>query len=637
MLRSRSFALVALALPVALGLAPASRATEPAPSPRTLDDYRHFRTASIDLVGRIPTRDEITAFERPDFEWERWVETHLDGPAYVERLTRVYMDALRLEPNLNFTPGPSQLYRQEITGPHGKPVHVFYRGGQRREREATDGEFCLAPDETGLVVRPMTAAVGTPKKTSRAALDAHTVLVKPWWLYRDYKSPHPSERYDKGWAHPDPQFRPVDALLEEPDQKPTMEVRVCREEAAEAPMGHVYASARAKPKTPAAALPGGRVKPAPADSAYATKHIGEPIACDTREGLSLAKDCGCGRGLERCTPNSGTGDTPAFQYPNRTPLGPEEPLDSVPQSALRWYPYWWSREAVRYIEHLFEGDRDFREILTGKGTWVNGPLAQFYRTVQRGSCCGPEASFGMHGETEPLFEPARVPQDLLPQDVGTWELVADRGPHAAGILTMPMYLEKYASARARAAAIYNDFLCKSFSAGQAELSPSDEPDLTKRAGCQTCHATLEPLSAYFARVEPASYVYLPESLFPVKAATCKKDKAGHMNGACNALYDSAFYDDTGPTLRSAYASPAHANAGPVGAASDIVRMPEFASCAVERVTASFLGRPVTSDDAPLLDSLTTSFVGSGYRMRSLVRGVVLSNAYRRANNERGAP
>ena len=87
-----------------------------------------------------------------------------------------------------------------------------------------------------------------------------------------------------------------------------------------------------------------------------------------------------------------------------------------------------------------------------------------------------------------------------------------------------MSLEKYASARARAAAIYNDFLCKSFSAGQAELSPSDEPDLTKRAGCQTCHATLEPLSAYFARVEPASWRLPPRVLFPVKAATCKKDK-----------------------------------------------------------------------------------------------------------------
>ena len=69
-------------------------------------------------------------------------------------MTRIYMDLLRLEPNLNFSSDPAQLFRQEIQGPDGKPVFVFYRNGQRREREETDGEFCLSPDETGIVVRP---------------------------------------------------------------------------------------------------------------------------------------------------------------------------------------------------------------------------------------------------------------------------------------------------------------------------------------------------------------------------------------------------------------------------------------------------------------------------------------------------
>jgi len=491
--------------------------------------------------------------------------------------------------------------------------------GRDRARRATDG-----------------GGAGHAEEDLEAALDTYTATVKPWWLYRDYTSEHPSQRYNQGWAHPDPQYRPVDALLKDSNGKPTMEVRVCREEAREAPTGHVYASGRTKPPPPSSTpLPGRRVKQAPLDTPYVTKHKGEAIACDTREGLSMAADCG--RGLERCNPNSGNGDTPAFQYPNHLPLGPDEPLDSAAQSALHWYPYWWSREAVHYLGYLFAEDRDFREVLTGKSTWVNGPLAQFYKTVQRGSCCGLEVTFGMHTETEPLFDPARVPGDLLPHDVDRWELVPDRGPHAAGILTMPMYLEKYASPRARATAIYNDFLCKSFSAGQADLTLSDEPDLTRRPGCQACHATLEPLAAYFARVEPASFVYLPESLFPVKAGTCKKDKAGKLNGACNALYDLAFYDDKGPTLRSAYASPAHANAGPLGAATDVTRLPEFASCAVQRVASSFLGRATTADDARLLQSLSQSFVRSGYRMRSLVRGVVLSDEYRRANDDRAEP
>ena len=49
-------------------------------------------------------------------------------------------------------------------------------------------------------------------------------------------------------------------------------------------------------------------------------------------------------------------------------------------------------------------------------------------------------------------------------------------------------------------------------------------------------------------------------------------------------------------------------------------MPEFAQCAVQRVTSSFLGRPTTPDDEALLASLTDAFVRSGYRMRALVRG-----------------
>ncbi len=61
-------------------------------------------------------------------------------------------------------------------------------------------------------------------------------------------------------------------------------------------------------------------------------------------------------------------------------------------------------------------------------------------------------------------------------------------------------------------------------------------------------------------------------------------------------------------------------------------MPEFAPCAVQRVTSSFLGRPTTPDDDALLASLTDAFVGSGYRMKALVRAIVHSDEYRRSNN-----
>jgi hypothetical protein len=85
-------------------------------------------------------------------------------------------------------------------------------------------------------------------------------------------------------------------------------------------------------------------------------------------------------------------------------------------------------------------------------------------------------------------------------------------------------------------------------------------------------------------------------------------------------------------LRGAYASPAHADAEPAGAAKAITAEPEFARCAVERVTSSFLGRAVTPDDAPLLTALTDTFTSNGFRMRALVAALVRSRAYATANN-----
>jgi hypothetical protein len=609
-----------------------AQADAPPPATRTLEDYRHFRIAAIDLLGRMPTRQEIAAFERSDFDFAHWVDQALSGPAYPERMTRIYMDVLRLEPNLNFRNAPSELLRHEVLGPDGKNVWVYYRENQRRERPETDGEFCLSPDETGVVIRARQADKGTPKKVTKKVLDQFTVMVRPWWLYRDYKTREPQQLYGTdAWKNPDPQYKPVESLVTE-DGKPVTEVRVCREEASPRETGHVYASGRTKAPPKDAKLPGGRTRPAPLDSAYATQHQGEEVVCATKNGLAYAPDCGCGTGLERCVPGDGNNGGNAFYFPNHMPLGPGYPLDDARQSQERWFPYWWSREAVRFLDDLFANDRDFREILTGKHTFVNGPLAQFYGSIQRSNCCGPEAGFGMLQESEPLFDPRAVPEDLEPQDVSTWKLVADRGQHAAGILTMPMFLEKYASARARGAALYNDFLCKSFVAENQQLTASTEPNLMVRPGCKTCHATLEPLAAYFSRVEPSSFVFLPQTLFPVHSTTCKLDKNGHLNGNCNALYDVAFSDAKSATLRSAYGSPEHADETPAGAARDIVAMPEFAGCAVQRVASSFLGRQTNADDQALLDGLTSSFVRSGFKMRSLVKAIVLSDAYRKSNN-----
>src|SRR6185295_73801 len=102
------------------------------------------RAQSLDLLGRIPTRGELAAFEKDGFDVDAWIASQLKGPGYVDRLRQIYMDLLRLEitPTVNFVPQPITLRRQEIIGPvNNEHINVYYRAGQRRTRDETDGVF----------------------------------------------------------------------------------------------------------------------------------------------------------------------------------------------------------------------------------------------------------------------------------------------------------------------------------------------------------------------------------------------------------------------------------------------------------------------------------------------------------------
>ena len=592
-----------------------------------LGDYRYFRALSIDLVGRPPTRDELAAFEKPDWDLDAWLEAHLTGDAYAERIRRIYMDALRLEigPSFQYVPNPVMLRRQQVLGPDG-PIYVYFRRGQRRVDPARDGDFCLTQDETGQQFPTNAAATGTAKPVTQAVLDARTVVVKPWWLYADYRDATPTDGVSGDWAKRFPGFVPAPALLVEPDGKTkATTVRVCREEAQTAETGTVYASGRAAVKK-GEPLPGGRLTQPPGDSAFARTAKGRAVSCLSGTGFSASVECGCGIGLERCLPNSGPqNEAAAFVLPARTPLGPSQPFEANPTAPATWIRMWWGEEAAHFLDTIFVDDRDFREVLTSRATAINGPLAQFYRFLAGASCCGPGADAG-YSQPDALFDPAAVPEALTPEDTATWLPVADRGPHAAGLMTMPVFLTKYGSRRARAHVLYSAFLCKDFVADAVKLAPSNDPDLTKRPGCSSCHQTLEPMAAYFTRVQESDWTWLPASVFPVTNPKCAGPKA---SGLCKQIYDPAF-----DKLRGAYGSPAHAETGPGGLARELVSAPEFAPCVVENVAQSLLGRTLAPEDDAWKVSLVKTFVDGGYRMKALVRAIVKSPRYREGNDRK---
>ena len=630
----------------------------------TLDDYRHFRALTVDLVGRIPTRAEVAAFEKPDFNLDTWIDAHLTGAAYSDRVTRIYMDLLRLQesPVFNASNSLVDLRRQPIVGPNGNTIYVFYRLGQRRQRVETDGDFCLTPDETGLayptnsppVVYPTgsTRTTGTP--VNQDVLNAATRLVKPWWLYRDYKASNPSQYFDKdAWATKYG-FTPVPGLLFESDgTTPTTQIRICAEEAQGAETGHVYASGRTAPVMGEGGLPPfGRYTNVPIDDAYAKQHAGETISCRTQSGISHAHDCGCGAGLERCFPTTGNNvqSAPAVMSPELDVLGTEQPLDNSVQSSGDWDRLWWSEEARHFLEYVFGQDRDFREVLTAPYTLMNGPLAQYYQSEAPAGCCGVGMSFG-YVAPDPLLNPSAVPKDLLPHDANTWKVVSNRGAHAAGIMTMPIFLTKFGTRRSRAHVLYNAFLCKDFIAPpNLQLTPSTDPNLMTRSGCSSCHATLEPLAAYFSRIMESDTTYLPAEKFPTDTASmcsgsgtlpyacsCKTDKNGALNGTCSRYFDPAFSDGKHAVLRGAYpdatgSTDNHADSGPKGIANELTNHPEFASCVAQNVATSFLGRTLTTEDAQLANALSTVLTQGGYKMRAVVKEMLKSDAYRHSNN-----
>lgn len=627
---------LSVAIPIlAAGLAVSGTAS--AARPLTLEDYRYFRALSIDLQGRMPTRDEVAAFEADGFDVDAWVDEHLDGEGYAERLRRVYMDLMRLEVDgsFQFVPGLTTLRRKEWKDPNGNTIQIFFREGQRRTRVETDGAFCLTQAETGLQFPKNTAPTGVPKVVSQAVLDANTVVVKPWWLYRDYKAANPTDLYDAAkWATKYPGFVPVNGLLQNPDMSQTTTIRICKEEAQEAAMGTVYTTGLVANPAPGEQPPYGRLTALPRDSKFAQQNSGKPIDCTSGTALANSADCGCGEGLERCMPAASQGfDPTAFNMAQNTPLGFDEPFDVTQRQQSYWSRAFWTEEVIHFMDDIFLGDRDFREILTSKATMVNGPLAQFYTSIAPATCCGNGTYFG-YSEPEPLFDPKNLPAGLLPHDTSLWKRVEDRGPHASGILTMPIFLTKYGSRRAKAHVLYNVFLCREFVSEDTKLTPSDNPDLTSRSGCADCHATLEPLASHFARIMESDWTYLPAASFPVKNPYCKLAN-GKINSACSKYYDPAFTDETEGTLRGAYASPENVESGPAAVAKEITESSDFPACVARNVASSFLGRPLSVDDTKLQDELAEEFVAGGYRLRAVIKALVESDAYRKANNMSG--
>jgi hypothetical protein len=158
------------------------------------------------------------------------------------------------------------------------------------------------------------------------------------------------------------------------------------------------------------------------------------------------------------------------------------------------------------------------------------------------------------------------------------------------------------------------------------------------------------MAAYFSRIVESDITFLPGAVFPTDTTTacagpgllpavcqCKLDATGKMNGNCATYFDPAFADTKHAVLRGAYpdvlaGTKNHADLGPMGMANEIASNPDFAACVAQNVAASFLGRAVRPDDAALTQSLTTTLTSNGFKMRAVVKAMLMSDAYRKSND-----
>lgn len=194
----------------------------------------------------------------------------------------------------------------------------------------------------------------------------------------------------------------------------------------------------------------------------------------------------------------------------------------------------------------------------------------------------------------------------------------DGRPHA-GMLSMTTTWSRYPSMggnanRHRANAISKMFLCDDYlsrpivlnRAAVDQLTVDPENAIRDNPTCQTCHSSLDPLSAnlfgFFTYDEEdgiARTVYLPENEEAWRYYAAKPP--GYYGRPTESLVDLG---------------------------TSLARDQRFVDCAVETVFEGLTQRELTNDDWTELAPHANAFVASDQNLKALVRSVVTSEAYR---------
>ncbi len=217
------------------------------------------------------------------------------------------------------------------------------------------------------------------------------------------------------------------------------------------------------------------------------------------------------------------------------------------------------------------------------------------------------------------------PVDYPEGETGWQQVTYSDDRPAAGILSSNAmwwrYTSTYANSnRGRANAISRILFCSDYLARPIEFDRDvnllDEGAINEalqtNPGCISCHATLDPLSAYLwgfyynSQVAVDVTYYHPEREYWWEEAT----------GVAPAFYGVSSYN-----LEDL--------------AQQIAADPRLPECLSQQVFEQLLQRDVTLEDTALLTELRETLLENDTRIRPLVRAMVLSDAYRSADAAQG--
>jgi hypothetical protein len=383
--------------------------------------------------------------------------------------------------------------------------------------------------------------------------------------------------------------------------------------------------------------------------AFDAQNLTHPMSSETTE-LNCddpfdrtEKQCGCGAQLKHCFVNTSSSRWNNPELPHLLDMG------QLIRDSMR-------EQVLRLVDDVSQGGYAYTEMIQSTRVHENGVL-RFYRRHQ-----------SMMDFIEPFYRRSTLGEAAVDDLVDwhePWEAY-DNIPNSrhSGVLTLPAFLMRFTTNRARANRARTVF------AGQTFQPPGEVPgelkgdDLTKRQNCRGCHETLEPLAAFFSPFLESNFARRTDTDFPIYDPKCiSKSDDKHCNNHYITLDNHDFmgvlkshrffvepvetsFGEVSFQLKTLFSlqdtvherSLLNNQRGPAGFAEDIINDGRFGRASVNAIFQHFMNRPFQSDNSldnenSLREKLIQDFSQgtastSVFDLPSLVKTIVTLPQYR---------